>query len=169
MFWKIFISHYFETIIATLSIKTLYISLYKTSTISAYAVTLVKLIYYPCYYLAITSYYSAITRKVKVKKFCEKVSWYYFWKKINSDVEVMRKVATSPSKNGFHRFHKPVLDFFSVLDHMFCAFQRYIICHTSIFLFTYRILNEKNCQNYYEIPGGLTKSTCVYQYENISF
>ena len=67
-FWKIFISHYFETITATLRMKTLYISLYKTSATSTYAVTVVKLIYYPCYYPAITSYHSAITRKSENKK-----------------------------------------------------------------------------------------------------
>ena len=67
-FWKIFISHYFETITATLSLKTLYISIYKTSATSTYAVHLVKLIYYTCYHPAITSYYSAITRKSENKK-----------------------------------------------------------------------------------------------------
>ena len=59
----------FHTITATLSIKTQYISLYKTSATSIYTVTLVKLIYYSCHYPPITSYYSAITRKSENKKF----------------------------------------------------------------------------------------------------
>ena len=66
-FWKIFISHYFETITA-LSIETPHISLYKTSVTSTYTVTLVKFTYDPCYYPAITSYYSAITWKSENKK-----------------------------------------------------------------------------------------------------